>query len=168
MPAPPKEYRLIPLTQDQFALVDAKHYDALAAHKWSAWWSSSTLSFYAIRNSSTINGKRHIIRMHREVLGLKYGDPHHGDHVNHDTLNNTEDNLRIATRSQSSANRRIFKNNTSGYKGVRWHSLVAKWEGRVQWQGKTFSCGFHDTPKLASIAVRKMTLKLHGEFAMLA
>jgi hypothetical protein len=49
--------------------------------------------------------------MAREVLGMPHGVGNrfgHADHKNHDTLDNREENLRVATSSQSMANRRSF------------------------------------------------------------
>ena len=44
-------YREIPLTQGQFATVDADNYEWLSQFKWSARWAKNTRSYYAIRNS---------------------------------------------------------------------------------------------------------------------
>ena len=42
------------------------------------------------------------------------------DHINRDSLDNQDFNLRLATCSQNQANREVNKNNTSGFKGVSW------------------------------------------------
>jgi hypothetical protein len=58
--------------------------------------------------------------MAREILGLPRGAGHGGyeaDHVNHDTLKNTRDNLRRATHSQNIANGKTF-NNSCRFKGI--------------------------------------------------
>lgn len=45
--------------------------------------------------------------------------------------NNAITNLRIATKTENQGNRGIQKNNTSGVKGVTWHSKAKKWQVRV-------------------------------------
>jgi hypothetical protein len=44
------EYRTIPLTQGQFALVSAEDHEYLSQWKWCAQWSTLTQAFYAIRS----------------------------------------------------------------------------------------------------------------------
>jgi hypothetical protein len=43
--------------------------------------------------------------MHRQLLGLCRGDKHEGDHINHDTLDNQLENLRVVSKSQNQQNR---------------------------------------------------------------
>ena len=38
----------------------------------------------------------------------------------------------------------VFKNNTSGVRGVSWHKGMSKWQARITFQGKTISLGYHD------------------------
>ncbi|MHC4173087.1 MAG: hypothetical protein ACYST5_09130, partial [Planctomycetota bacterium] len=56
-----EDFRLIPLTQGQFAIVDAEDYHRLAQHKWCAVKGRDT--FYAQRFK---DGK--IVGMHREIM----------------------------------------------------------------------------------------------------
>lgn len=90
---------LILLTQCQFALVDPADYDELIKLRWCASWQPDVRSFYAYCNSIKT-------AMHRYILGLKFGDKRQGDHINHDTLDNRRENLRIVTNRQNSNNRR--------------------------------------------------------------
>lgn len=68
----------IALTLGLVALVDDEDYEWLNGYKWCAHWSSSAQVFYAMRTAYfVIDGKRkqRTIIMHREILGLEYGDP---------------------------------------------------------------------------------------------
>ncbi len=76
-----KEYCLISLTQEQYAIVDVKDFSWLNQWKWCACWNLDTKSFYAKRSERKIT-----IAMHRVILGLKHLDGLLGDHKNRDTL----------------------------------------------------------------------------------
>src|ERR1700754_612207 len=113
-----QSYRLIPLTQGKWTIVDAADYEWLMQWKWFA-QRTGRGKYYAARNSEYIAGqKRYAIRMNRFILGLEYGDPRKGDHIRiEDTLDNRRSNLRITTDSQSVMNRSLFKNNSYGHTG---------------------------------------------------
>jgi hypothetical protein len=85
----------IPLTQGKVAVVDEEDFDRLNKHKWYACKNGNT--FYALRKSN-VNGKRLTILMHREILGLKPGDPG-VDHRDGNGLNNRRKNLRLASHA---------------------------------------------------------------------
>ena len=99
--------RYIPLTQNKYTIVDDADYPELSKYSWFAQKQHS--GYYAIRNSSLINGKRHPIRMHRQILGLEHGDKRVGDHIHHNTLDNRRNNLRICTNAENLKNRKIKK-----------------------------------------------------------
>jgi hypothetical protein len=83
-------------------------------------WNNCTQSYYARRSKRLPKGKTLNIFMARDVLGLPQGVGHNGgmsDHEKHDTLDNTLDNLRVATQSQNTANSRNIRT-FRGFKGV--------------------------------------------------
>lgn len=156
---PEESYRLIPLTQGQFAIVDAADFDWLNQWKWCAMWCPKMNSFYALRRVKNI-----AILMHRLILGLEYGDPREGDHIESGkTLDNRRNNLRIATRSQNKCNKRLQRNNTSGYNGVDFQR--GKWRARVKKHGKEIIVGYYPTAEDAHLARCEAAKVLHGEFA---
>lgn len=106
--------KTIPLTQNQFSTVNNWWYDYLAQWNWLAQWNESTKSFYAVRHVRV--PYRMAISMHRVVAQTP--DDMECDHRNHNTLDNTDENLRNVTHSQSMMNRKIFKNNELGIAGV--------------------------------------------------
>jgi hypothetical protein len=61
----------IPLTQNQFAIVDDEDFKNLAKYKWSASWQKHTKSYHAMRHN---RGQPQRIRMHRQIMRLQYGD----------------------------------------------------------------------------------------------
>lgn len=121
MTSPIQDYCLIPLTQGQFAKVSPHRFEELNQWKWHARWCEHTQSFYAVR-SEWIDGRTVKVRMHRVILGLDRSDKRQGDHENHDTLDNRDDNLRVSTHQQNQHNRQKRKDNTTGFKGVAMDS----------------------------------------------
>jgi hypothetical protein len=146
------DYRLIPLTKGQNAIVDAADYDWLNQWNWTAVWNSCTKSFY---------GKRRGASMHRVILGLMPGEP--GDHINRNTLDNRRKNLRKANFSQNDCNRGPQGNNTSGYKGVCFNH--EGWVARIAINGETKYLGNFVTKEDAARAYDRAAKELHGEFA---
>jgi hypothetical protein len=156
-------YREIPLTQGQVTRVSVHRFEELNSFKWYAQWNSTTKSFYAVRNTSRVNGKSYILSMQRQILGLSREDPRQGDHENHDTLDNMDGNLRIATRTQNRHNFRINKNNTSGFRGV--YPRGRRWTSRIFVSGRQLYLGERDTPQEASELYCQAARLYRGEFA---
>ena len=159
-------YREIPLTRGQLAIVDADNFEWLSKYKWCAMWNKGLRGFYAVRISSRKDGPRHLILMHREILGLAYGDEREGDHVDPaKSLVNTRSNLRFATRMQQQWNQRRMSTNTSGYKGVWLSAQSGKYHAAISVNGKSKYLGRRDNPKDAFALVCAAAEKYHGEFA---
>lgn len=52
---------------------------------------------------------------------------HHVDHINHVRDDNRFCNLRATTKRGNEQNRRLGKNNSSGFNGVSWNNASQKW-----------------------------------------
>ncbi len=88
------------------------------------------------------------------------------DHIDpYDKLNNDISNLRWCNSSQNGWNKPIYSNNTSGYKGVFWHSKGKNWQARISVNGQKIHCGTFNELNNAVKAVQEARLKYHGEFA---
>ena len=118
----------IKLTQGKYALVDDWNYDWLNLWKWCA--EHSGRSWYAVRQSPRKHYKRHQIRMHREILGLEFGDGRQADHRNRNGLDNRERNIRICSSSTNLRNRASY-GRTSKYKGVYWNKKARRWYAQI-------------------------------------
>jgi hypothetical protein len=159
-----EEYRLIPLTQGQWAIISLIDYDELMRWKWYARWNPGMKSFYACRKIN-VNGKTVTVQMHRQVLGLVQDDPRKGDHKNTNTLDNRRSNLRIATHSQNMHNHRKRADNKSGYIGVYLFKRIGLYRAFIVLNGKQIHLGYFKTPEEGAEARRIAALKYHGEFA---
>lgn len=156
----------IPLTQNQFALVDAENYDYLMQWKWYANFDPCTKSFYACRKSTTINGELKTIYMHRVIMNVT--DPKiYVDHVNHDRLNDCKSNLRIATHAQNQANTTSRENSSSKYLGVSWLKARNKWIVQLRKDKKLTYIGLFKNESDAALAYNEKAIEVHGEFANL-
>jgi len=150
--------REIELSRDKVAIVDDDMFDYLNQWKW-----HYHNCGYAGRLTSRKLGKRTTILMHRVVIGTP--DSMQTDHINHNTLDNRRENLRICTASQNSANIPVPDNNTSGVKGVCWHKGRDKWLARIKYHGRTVHLGSFANLDDAAEAYANSARKYFGEFA---
>lgn len=155
----------ITLTKGQVALVDDSDFEWINRWKWQAVWNKYSRGYYAMRKETVANGKRRTVYMHRTILGLYFGDPRQGDHIDSgQTLRNTRDNLRIATPKENSRNIRKHRDNTSGFKGVSRDGK--KWKAQIGADGKILYLGRRETPEAAYRELYvPAAAKYHGEFA---
>lgn len=153
--------KLIPLTQGKFAKVDDGDFGFLQQFKWRV--RSSKRCFYAVRTEYLTDGKRKIIRMHRDVMGVTGAEII--DHINHDGLDNQKSNLRICTNAQNMRNRSgLSKNSTSGFRGVSFCKQTGRWKAHIRVDLKKIHLGRHDTPELAYAAYLVANKKYFGAF----
>lgn len=156
MPENDSSIRLIPLTQGQFAIVDAADFEYLNKWKWCA--HKRPNMFYVVRNEID-----RTIYMHRQIMS----DPKElqVDHINGNGLDNRRENLRLASSIQNSFNRGKTSQNTSGFKGVTWNKERKKWLARI-YAGENFIfLGWHLSKEAAAKAYDNAALKYHGEFS---
>jgi HNH endonuclease/AP2 domain len=156
--------KIIKLTQGQVALVDDEDYEKLSAFKWHAYFDPDIKSFYSKRNSLTVNGKRHSIIMHREIIHAVAGES--VDHINHDTLDNRRENLRICSNVQNFSNRKMRSDNTSGFKGVSWEKKSRKWKAQLRVNKKIIYSGYFNTAIEAAEVYDREAISVCGEFAL--
>jgi hypothetical protein len=154
--------KLIDLADGYFTVVSAHRHSGLSVYTWTKRWNPRTKSFYASRHDES-DPFRRIIPMQREILGLRIGDPEKGDHINRNTLDNRDSNLRVATNQENGQNAKRKVTNTSGYKGVHFHA--GKWQARICVNRERISLGHYASPEDAHEAYKRAALIYHGEFA---
>lgn len=149
----------IPLSKGKFALVDDGDYDWL--NQWK--WSYMTVG-YAVRFERTSLGKK-AITMHALIMNTPPGM--HTDHINGNKLFNLRSNLRVCTHAENQRNKRKYKNNTSGYKGVFLHRKSNKWIAKIVVNKLQIHLGYFTDATMAARAYDDADKKYNGEFAML-
>lgn len=115
---------------------------------------------------TSIDGGQSYLFLHNFLLNLPNGSG--VDHIDRNKLNNSRSNLRIATNSQQGANRGVFKNNTSGYKGVtikKPSSGRLRYIARIKVNYNNIELGAYDTAEEAAKVYDKAALHYFGEFA---
>ena len=104
--------------------------------------------------------------MHRQILGLKHGDPRQGDHQNRISLDNRGANLRPGLPILNAINHCIQKNNKSGYRGVSWEKRHKSWAATAARNGKRIMSGRFKN-KIVAAKVRDVAvLEEYGDLAI--
>lgn len=127
-------------------------------------------AFTAIGNHGYLTGSVNdkMYTAHRVIWAIVYGEwpEHQIDHVNAIRTDNRISNLREATQQENNRNLRISKANSSGFKGVSWHSKTGKWVSYIRdSNGERKHLGLFATPESAHAAFCDAARKYHGEFA---
>lgn len=151
---------LIPIANGRYvAIVDAADAPRVREHKWSV-AACSPDHVYATRTVRTSPAHPwHTLGMHRFILDAPDGVS--VDHANGNTLDNRRCNLRLATASQQTCNRRKPRGSRTPYKGVQQL-------GRGRWTARVSAhLGVFSTPEEAARAYDAAALHLHGAFARL-
>jgi len=119
---------------------------------------------------STTTGIRRRRRTSLSLHQLILGKPERGmvvDHINRNSYDNRKENLRFATYSQNSANRKSRENSSSNYLGVSWSYKRKKWTSQLNHHHRQYKLGFFTCEHQAALAYNKKAIELHGEFAHL-
>ena len=164
--------RQIELNRGWFALVDDEDYEYLSQWKWKCEEHNkdNIHNQYARRHSKRRKGGGYIggVLMHRLILGIENNPKLFVDHKNRNGLDNRKENLRIATKSQNSKNRRSAMNSSSQYLGVYWAKDRRKWRVEIKAEsGERIRGGQYETEKDAAMAYDVLAKIYHGEFANL-
>jgi hypothetical protein len=155
---------LIKLSKGYYTTISKEDAD-LTLYKWHASVRQNHSSVYAVgKNGGDKSTAMHRVVMER-VLGRPLINEEVVDHIDNDSLNNTRENLRVATFSQNLANSSKSSKNTSGWKGVCFHKGRKRWQATIGVEGRSVYLGIFDTPEEAHAAYCQAAKEHYGEFA---
>lgn len=160
-----EDHKIITLVGGRHAaLVDTEDYERLVVHSWYEFpYPDGKIRAGAF---VWVDGKKKTIYMHREVMGLTWGDSREVDHRDSvATLDNRKGNLRIADRSGQTMNRGRNKNNSSGFKNVCLDKRRGLYRAYIVVDYKQKHLGYGSTPEEAFGLYLAVVSKHHGEFA---
>ena len=131
----------------------------------------SKAGFIDVGGYHTIGINSRYYKAHRLAWLLYYGvwPSKCIDHINGIKTDNRICNLRLCERHQNSLNTGMFKNNSSGMKGVYYRSRRAgtkNWVASIQFRGKIEHKYFY-TAEDAFAYRQKREIELYGEFSRL-
>jgi len=138
------------------AIIDSEDLPKVKKYKWSLHQGSV---------ATDINRKK--IGLQHIVLDLKPNKNTQIDHIYHNTLDNRKSKLRLCSNKQNSHNRRIYNNNTSGYKGVYKAKDSKKYQAYITINYKKKHLGMYETKEEAALVYNKAATFYHKEFAKL-
>ncbi|MDD4615334.1 MAG: AP2 domain-containing protein [Caldisericia bacterium] len=75
-----------------------------------------------------------------------------------------ESNIEDGTNIKLIQSQKLYRNNTSGCKGVYWHRGTGMWVARIQFKGKTYSLGYRSDKNEAIKLRKEAELKYFGEY----
>lgn len=125
----------IPLSRGLQTIVDDGIGDEIKFKKWYADKGNKEKTKFYAASYTRDGGKKVKIYLHRIIVGAKKGQ--YVDHINGDTLDNREENLRICSPSENQMNRNVVSKNFSGHKGVSYERKSGLWTARIKRSGKS-------------------------------
>lgn len=149
-------------------IVDACKLEKLKTlnYRWSADWREAIQNYY-IRASVYVYGRKSnkMFYLH-QIITDSTSKKHYVDHINHNTLDNRLENLRVSSVSENSAHRKSKnRNNSSGFRNVFWNTSLQKWSVTLSKNYHQIKIGdFNDLIEAAHAAMLARE-KYYGEYA---
>jgi hypothetical protein len=143
--------------------VDDKHYPNLIQYNWTYGKNDY------VKRSEWDGPKKHmkVVYIQNDIWERLEGlPPTRLDHIDRDKLNNQLSNFRPANNSENGANRGLFVNNTSGFKGVQWNKPKRRFRAVIKVEGKAWYLGHTHTALEAAKLYDAAAIEYFGEFAV--
>jgi len=149
-----------------FALVDDSDFEELDQYTWTSLRCYGGLVYATTKGAYKGPGTPKVILMHRMIMSALRNIT--VDHVDGNGLNNTRGNLRLATMAEQQKNRKLNKNNKTGYKGVhKKKNRSGRYAAETRLNGQKYYIGTFNNARDAAVAYNAVTYLLHGKYASL-
>lgn len=155
----------VPLTRGYVAIVDDCDAERVLPHSWRVDMAHNSLRYARASLGRRSDGDRRDVQLHRFILDAPADVL--VDHRNHDGLDNRRSNLRLATASENSSNRRSLPGATSAFLGVTWHRQAQRWQAAIKKDRRSKYLGLYESEIAAARAYDAAAQHIHGEFAQL-
>lgn len=149
-------------TQGDVILVDDADFGWLSTYAWSV-AKVPGRPFYARTTIKGVNGKKSTKSMHR--LLANPGPAFVVDHIDHNTLNNQRENLRICTVQEN--NMAARRRDRALPKGVSFSRRTGKYIATINVKYRKIYLGLHASKEEAAHAYNKAAVAHFGQFAVL-
>ena len=144
-------------------LIDTEDLNRVKNHNWSAGWRKGYQNRYYIQYSDYSSGKCKSILLHKFIMDV--WDKRKVDHINHDSLKNTKENLRVIENKLNLRNRKSKNsNNKSGHRNVSWNGNTWSVQLIVDGVNTCLKRFKKDQLEEAGIYAEKMRQELYGEY----
>jgi len=157
-------FRRIKLAQGKYTILDEDDFYRLNNFQWCLKEDEDGYASVVRINNQREKGPT-ILSMHREIMNAPPGRL--VDHRDSDAMDNRSANLRFATPTENSCNRRKKTNTSSQFKGVSFNKRNKKWCARIKYEGKSIWLGSFLSELDAAKAYDEAAKKYHKEFAHL-
>lgn len=152
-----------PLNNGFYTKINTDDKKLIDNYTWRAKIQISRNGIRTVETNKLINGKITSIIMPRLIMSCPKGLV--VDHVNHDTLDNRRENLRVCTYSDNSCN--VKPRNETELKGIYWVKHRKHFSVRIMKNGIKYWVGCTKNIQDAIKMYNKKAKELHGEFAYL-
>lgn len=141
-------------------LIDEENYNEISKRKWIV--KISKQKYESVISNYWEDGKKKSIKLANVILN-NLNSEKIVDHKNGNTLDNRKQNLRICDSTKNSWNRGFHKNNTTGFKGVRFRIDRGNYIAVIG--EKSNYLGTFSSARLAAIRYDIESIKRFGEYA---
>ena len=154
----------IPATKEKITRVSPAKVEELQQWHWQASLFPNG-KFYIHRWAIDENGNNYRLHMARHILGMERCDKRVADHANLDSLDNRDENLRMAFKTQDAYNKRVRSDSETGIKGVQFDKRVGLYYSHLWHNGVYIYLGSGKTAEEVQKLYIEAVFKLRGEFA---